>query len=193
MSCCPKLWALRPREFRRALSATLGGAGRHERPWVSKMQDVLLVAQDNVGVAPDLARRWFIELGTYPERYQFRTHAGFTMTSAAFGQVGARFQTRERFYGLPVVLRFELTEVTETGFLFRLLSPPLPVWGAFLIEQAADGELVTALSLVVGETVRRGAWYLRLPLVRGAVKRQIRSEIAHIKTSMEATFSSPEP
>jgi hypothetical protein len=115
------------------------------------------------------------------------------MASEAFGRVGARFQTRERFYGLSLELHFELAEVRDTGFAFRLLSPSLPVWGAFLIEQAADEESVTSLSLVVGETIRWGAWFLRLPLVRGAVQRQISSEIAHIKASMEATFPSPEP
>ena len=47
--------------------------------------------------------------------------------------------------------------------------------------------LPTVLSLDVGGTSRVGAWMLRLPPVRGAVRRQIRGEVEHIKASMEAS------
>ena len=154
------------------------------------MQHVLLEARARVGVGPDLVRRWFEELEAFPERYQFETHAGFVFTSGAFARVGARFHTREQFYGFPIALHFELTEVGEYQFTFRLTRPALPVWGAFLIQQTADG--TTVLSLVVGETARQAAWFLRVPFVRSAVQRQIRGEIANIKSSIESTFPPPE-
>jgi hypothetical protein len=154
------------------------------------MQHVLLEARTTVGVDPDLVRQWFEELEAFPERYQFETHAGFVFTSGTFAQVGARFRTREQFYGLPIVLHFELTEVSEYQFAFRLIRPALPVWGAFLIQQEADD--TTILSLVVGETARQAAWFLRIPFARAAVERQIRGEIANIKSSIENTFSPPE-
>jgi hypothetical protein len=152
------------------------------------MRNVLFAVREDVRVAPELARQWFIELQAYPERYQFGTHAGFVFTSGIFGEVGARFRTRERFRGLPLTLAFELTEVGESSFRFRLVRPALPVWGAFVIE--GTGVNTTSLSLVIGEDRHRGAWFLRLPVVRGAVQRQIRGELAHIRSSMEALSSS---
>jgi hypothetical protein len=130
------------------------------------------------------ARRWFMELETHPERYQFETHAGFTFTHGNFGKVGARFQTQERFCGLPLTLGFELTEVGEQSFRFRLTRPRLPVWGAFTIQNGGDG--TTMLRLEIEGTARLGVWVLGLPLLRGAVRRQIRGEVEHIKASMEA-------
>ena len=144
----------------------------------------MITAQVPVRVAVGAARRWFMELETHPERYQFETHAGFTFTQGNFGEVGARFQTRERFWGLPLTLSFRLTQVEAQRFHFRLTHPRLPVWGAFTIEETGDG--MTALRLDVDGTTRLGAWMLRLPPVRGAVRRQIRGEVAHIKASMEA-------
>jgi hypothetical protein len=155
------------------------------------MGHILLEARDTVSADPDHVRQWFRELDAHPERYQFDTHAGFVFTSGTFGQVGSRFRTRERFYGLPITLYFELTEIGEDRFTFRLTRPALPVWGAFLIQRAAEN--TTALSLVVGESARQAAWFLRLPLIGAAVQRQIRGEIAHIKSSIESSFSSLEP
>ena len=143
-----------------------------------------ITAQAPVRVSVGRARRWFMELETHPERYRFETHAGFAFTQGGFGEIGAHFQTWERFFGLKLTLGFELTEVADTRFRFRLARPPLPVWGAFTIEPV-DGEMVE-LRLAIGGTSRLGNWFLRLPLVRGAIGRQIRGEVEHIKASMEA-------
>ena len=151
------------------------------------MESEVIAAQVPVQVGIALARLWFLELEAHPERYQFETHAGFAFTRGDFGQAGARFQTRERFYGLRFTLVFELTEVCDAYFRFRLIRPPLPVWGAFAIEEAGTG--ATDLRLAIGGTTCLGAGLLRLPLIRGAVRRQIRSEVEHIKISMESVAS----
>jgi hypothetical protein len=145
----------------------------------------MITAEVPVRVAVGAARRWFMELETHPERYRFETHAGFTFTQGNFGEIGARFQTRERFWGLPLTLSFELTQVEAQRFHFRLIRPRLPVWGAFTIEETGDG--TTVLRLDVDGTTRLGAWMLRLRPVRGAVRRQIHGEVEHIKASMEAS------
>ena len=150
------------------------------------MESVVIKAEATVYVRMAQARQWFLELETHPERYQFETHAGFAFTQGGFGEIGARFQTQEQFYGLKLTLRFELTEVGDTRFRFRLIRPALPVWGTFVIEEAPGDN--TDLSLEIRGTTRLGAWFLQLPLVRGAVQRQIRGEIEHIKASMEAIY-----
>ena len=150
------------------------------------MESATIKAEETVHVRIAQARQWFMELETHPERYQFETHAGFAFTQGSFGEIEARFQTWEQFYGLKLTLRFELTEVGDTHFRFRLARPALPVWGAFVIEEAPGD--TTNLSLEIGGTTRLGAWFLRLPLVRGAVQRQIRGEVKHIKASMEAIY-----
>lgn len=151
------------------------------------MESAIIKAEETVNVSINQARQWFMELETHPERYRFETHAGFAFTQGNFGKIGARFQTREQFYGLQLTLCFELTGVGDTHFRFRLICPPLPVWGAFVIEEAPGDD--TNLSLEIGGTTRPGAWSLRLPLVRDAVQRQIHGEVEHIKASMEAIYS----
>ncbi len=148
------------------------------------MKSSIITAQVPVEADVERVRRWFLELESHPERYRFETHAGFTFTQGDFGEVGARFQTQERFHGLPITLNFELTEVTDTYFRFCLIRPPLPVWGAFAIQQANDA--TAHLRLEIGGTTRLGAWLLRLPLVNGAIHRQIRAEVQHIQASIEA-------
>jgi hypothetical protein len=93
------------------------------------MKPAVIKAEATVHVHIAQARRWFMELETHPERYQFETHAGFAFTQGRFGEVGARFQTWEQFYGLELKLYFELTDVDDTHFRFRLIRPALAVWG----------------------------------------------------------------
>jgi len=150
------------------------------------MEPAVIKAEATVHVRIAQARRWFMELERYPERYQFETHAGFAFTQGRFGEVGARFQTWEQFYGLELKLCFELTDVADTHFRFRLIRPALAVWGAFVIGEAPGGN--TNLSLEIGGTTRLGVWLLQLPLVGGIVQRQIRGEVEHIRASMEATY-----
>jgi hypothetical protein len=150
------------------------------------MESAVIKAEARLDVGIAQARQWFMELETFPERYQFETHAGFAFVQGNFGEIGARFQTREQFYGLKLTLCFELTEVGDKYFRFRLIRPALPVWGAFVIEKAPGDN--TNLSLEIGGITRPGAWLLRLPLARGAIQRQIRREVEHIKASMEASY-----
>jgi hypothetical protein len=148
------------------------------------MESAVIKAEATLNVSVAQARQWFMELEAHPERYQFETHAGFAFTQGDFGEIGARFQTWEQFYGLRLRLCFELTEVSDKHFRFRLARPALPVWGTFLIEETPGDH--ANLNLEIGGATRLGVWMLRLPLVRVAVQRQIRGEVKHIKTSMEA-------
>ena len=150
------------------------------------MKSPIAVATAAVGVAADQARRWFVELETHPERYRFETHAGFRFTRGNFGEVGARFETCERFCGLGLSLSFELAEVGDTQFRFRLIRPGVPIWGRFMIEETPGGTV--ELRLGIGGTTRLGAWFVQFPPIKGAVQQQIRREIAHIKASMEAVY-----
>ena len=150
------------------------------------MESAVIKAEATLDVRIAQARQWFMELETFPERYQFKTHAGFAFVQGNFGEIGARFQTWEQFYGLKLTLRFDLTEVGDRHFRFRLIRPALPVWGAFVIEEAPDDS--TNLSLEIGGTTRPGTWLLWLPLVRDAVRKQICGEVEHIKASMEAIY-----
>jgi hypothetical protein len=133
------------------------------------------------------ATKWFLELGEHPERYVLDTHAGFEFTQGAFGQSGARFVTWERFYGLKLTLHFELLEVGDRSFRFRLVRPPLPVYGAYEIEETEEGTVY--LVLWIEGTTSLGTWFLRCPLVRKAIERQIRNEVEHVKTSMESLYA----
>jgi hypothetical protein len=152
------------------------------------MRRASLSAQAVVGVSTEQARDWFLSLREHPERYEFDTHEGFKFVEGSFGEVGGQFKTRERFFGLKLELLFELTEVGESEFWFRLAGPgSMGVWGSFDISR--DGEGRTLLTLAVGSETRLGQLMLRCFPVATAVHRQIHREMAHIKTSMERVYS----
>ena len=151
------------------------------------MEPAVLQAITSVKISTTQARQWFLSLKAHPERYQFETHAGFAFTKGNFGEIGARFQTWEQFRGLGINLHFELTETSVSHFRFRLLRPPLPIWCAFrLIEETSDN--TTNLHLEAGGTTSLGLWFLRLPLIKRTIQKQIQSEVDHIKDSMEAVY-----
>ncbi|MGC9400030.1 MAG: hypothetical protein ACP5HM_12960 [Anaerolineae bacterium] len=142
-----------------------------------------LSAQAEVNVGRDEARQWFLELERHPERYRFATHAGFKFVNGNFGEIGAQFQTQERFFGLRLTLRFELTALDTYRFRFRLLHPPLPLWGVFSLGYIAETQ--TKVQLQIGSDQALGRWALNVPMIRVAIRRQIQREVNHIKESME--------
>lgn len=150
------------------------------------METEILEARARVGVDLERARQWFLDLKTHPERYAFETHEGFTFTRGDFGQTGAQFETREAFHGLRIRLRFELVELGAQSFRFRLLKPPFPIWGAFVLEPVTAGEVV--LRLVIGSAGPMGRLVLSFPPIRNAVLGQIRGEVEHIRDAIEATY-----
>ena len=147
----------------------------------------VLEAESEVRVSVAQARQWFLALEVHPERYVLNTHGGFAFTQGSFGQTGSRFVTWERFYVLKLALHFELGTVEDQRFFFLLRWPPLPIWGVFVIEER--GQDAVRLALQIGGTARIGEWFLRCPLVRKAISRQIDNEIQHIKASMEALYA----
>jgi len=148
------------------------------------MRKSILGAQAIVDIPVKQARRWFVSLQDDPGVYRFDTHDGFEFVDGGFGEVGALFRTRERFLGLELELLFELTEVGEFEFSFRLTRPSsLGIWGGFSIA-VADGER-SRLTLDVGSDAPLGRLVLHFFPVAKAVGRQIEREVAHVKASME--------
>jgi hypothetical protein len=147
------------------------------------------VLRASVGIDASLerVREWFLSLDEHPERYEFGTHSGFVFTKGSFGDEGAQFETREQFAGVRIRLRFQLMDVDQRHFTFRLLEPPLAVWGAFEMEPALDSG--SRLSLLIDSESRWARGFLRLPLIHGAVLRQIQREVSHIKESLERLYA----
>ncbi|MGD8966357.1 MAG: hypothetical protein PVI07_02505 [Anaerolineae bacterium] len=152
------------------------------------MRRVILNAQAVLDVPVEQARDWFFSLKEHPERYQFDTHEGFEFVEGSFGEIGARFKTRERFLGIKLELLFELVEVGDAEFQFRLVRPgSMGVWGRFDIDR--HGEERSLLSLAVGSETRFGQLMLRSFPVAAAVDRQIHREVAHVKASLERVYT----
>jgi len=153
------------------------------------VREPILGVRTEVAAPVDTVRGWFLSLRDHPERYAFETHGGFTFEKGGFGEPGATFTTRERFMFVPVELRFELTDVGESAFSFRLLRPAmLEIWGRFEIEEADAGR--SFLALRIGSETRAGQLLLRFYPVAAVVHRQICGEVRHIKQSVQA-FSNP--
>ncbi|MFO7742562.1 MAG: hypothetical protein R6X31_09650 [Anaerolineae bacterium] len=148
------------------------------------MRSPILTAQAVVDVPLDQAREWFLSLKEHPDRYQFDTHAGFEFVEGSFGEVGARFETQEKFLFFPLRFLFELTKVEESEFWFRLIRPlPMGIWGRFGIEEVGKGR--TRLSLDIGSETGVGQLLLRWYPVGSLIRQQIHREVGHIRSSME--------
>lgn len=156
----------------------------HRQPSQALRSLPVLTAAVPIEASADQVERWFRALEDHPEQYRFDTHGGFTFTRGRFGEVGAQFQTRERFYGRYFTLNFEVTATGPLWFRFRLLCPPFPIWGAFRIRPVSAGRVW--LRLEIGGETRLGRWLLRLPLIRGAVQNQIQAEVEHIRRSVSS-------
>lgn len=151
------------------------------------MRTPILRAQADVDVTVEQARDWFLSLREHPDRYQFDTHEGFQFVEGDFGEIGARFKTREQFLFFKLELLFELTEVEGSAFWFRLIRPvSMGIWGRFDIN--AGEEKGTRLSLDIGSETRAGQLMLRCYPVAVLVHGQIYREVSHIKRSMERAF-----
>ncbi len=151
------------------------------------MRKAILSVQADADVPVEAARDWFLSLEDHPERYTFETHEGFEFEEGGFGEVGARFRTRETFLFLKLELLFELGKVEENAFWFWLLRPSsLGVWGGFEIE--ADGESQSALTLSIGSETRVGQLLLRFSPLATLVHGQISDEVQHIRRSMERVY-----
>jgi hypothetical protein len=152
------------------------------------MRAEILSAWADADVPVDAARHWFLSLKDHPERYRFDTHAGFEFQKGSFGQVGARFTTRERFLFFWLELPFELVEVRDTAFWFRLCRPSwIEVWGRFEIQEQEGAQ--STLSLHIGSETRLGQLLLRCYPVAAVVHRQIRHEVRHVRSSMEQVYA----
>ncbi len=151
------------------------------------VRKAILSVETVVDVPPAAARNWFLSLSEHPERYRFDTHQGFEFEQGRFGEVGARFRTRERFLCLSLELWFELVEVGEDVFAFRLIKPfSLGIWGRFEIDGREEAQSVLALR--IGAETRGGQLFLRVYPVAAAIHRQICREVGHIRQSMERTY-----
>jgi len=150
----------------------------------------VISVEREVDVAVDEARDWFLSLEEYPERYRFATHQGIEFVGGNFGDVGARFKTRETFHFLKLELLFELVDVDERSFRFRLVRPAwMDVWGMFSMREIGPGSVM--LRLEIGSDTRRGQWWLKLSPVAATIRQQITREVNHIKQSMETTMGEP--
>jgi hypothetical protein len=147
----------------------------------------MISAEREVKVSVDQARDWFLSLEEHPERYRFATHEGIEFMGGNFGDVGARFRTREKFYFLKLELLFELVGVDETSFRFRLIRPAwMDVWGMFSMRELSPETVI--LRLEIGSDTRRGQLWLKISPVAAAIRRQITGEVVHIKESMETVM-----
>jgi hypothetical protein len=149
------------------------------------MSQPSISAQQEVDVTIDEARNWFLSLKDHPERYRFETHMGIEFLEGTFGEAGARFKTREKFLFLTTDLRYELVEVDERSFAFRLLNMPwFHIWGVFRVKERNAHSVLLALEIGASQSLGRS--FLAFYPVQNAVNEQVHREVAHIKQSMES-------
>lgn len=153
------------------------------------VREAILGVEIPVDAPVDAVRDWFLSLEEHPERYAFDTHAGFEFEHGSFGEPGARFSTREKFYFVTLRLLFELTDVRQRAFTFLLLRPAfLEIWGRFEVEELPGGR--SSVALRVGSETRVGQLLLRFYPVAAGIHRQVCGELRNIRDSIEKTSAS---
>ena len=135
---------------------------------------------------------WFEQLAADPAQYQFSTHAGITLEQGSLMEPGSIFFTREKFLGIELKLRFQITNIDERDrFEFKLLNPVLRwlKFGGYFQLQQLDKQL-TKLSLTIynhPKTVSKrllSALFYFSPL-RLAAAKQIQREVEFIADQVE--------
>jgi hypothetical protein len=145
----------------------------------------MISAEEVINVSTEQARDWFFSLEDHPERYRFDTHNGIEFVQGNFGKVGARFKSREKLSVLKTELLFEVTEVGETWFRLKLINPSwVDAWATFSIQELSPDSV--SLQIEIGSDTQRGQSWLKFPPVKNAIRKQITSEVDHIKESMES-------
>ena len=151
---------------------------------------LLLTAETDVHVNIDNVRQWFMGLKEHPEQYTFASHEGFFFTEGDFGEVGARFYTKERFSGLLAKLTFSLTEVTANSFTFELIKPLRNIKGQYALAQREQN--ITTVTLSVYARTKNIIRLFDIKPFSQAVKNQINREVQHIKTKIENSSNTSE-
>lgn len=134
---------------------------------------------------------WFDSIGQKPNRYQFATHGGVVIISGRLDRPGAIFETREQFFGLPVRLQFQITQVEPDKFTFQLIKPLGRgcILGQFLLTRLGAQETRLTLRIFGGkpESFLTGVLqilFFASPL-RWAIRKQIRAEVEFIRQAVE--------
>jgi hypothetical protein len=147
----------------------------------------MISAEEVINVSTEQARDWFFSLEDHPERYRFGTHDGIEFVQGNFGEEGSRLITREKLSFLRLKFLFEVAEVGESSFRLRLVKPAwVNAWVAFSTQELSPDSV--SLQLEVGSYTELGQRWLKFPPVKNAIRKQITSEVAHIKEAMESEF-----
>jgi hypothetical protein len=141
----------------------------------------------------DKVINWFNSLADEPEQYQFNSHQGVKLLKGSLTQKGSIFETKERFLGVMIGLKFRVSKVTDNQFEFKLIEPKwlknIGVQGRFevqpLVEERSRLELVVFNSSKTFFGRIFAALFLYLSPVRLAISKQIRKEVRFIKRQVE--------
>lgn len=136
---------------------------------------------------------WFKSLTEHPEKYQFRSHQGIELLKGSLTTKGSVFETKEKFFGITLRLKFKVSKVTDNQFEFKLIEPKwlkkMGVRGRFEVLPLVRDQ--SRLELVVFNKANTffgrifAALIIYLSPIRIAISKQIRKEVRFIKRQVE--------
>jgi hypothetical protein len=96
----------------------------------------------------------FTQITLNPKLYQMDTHSGVFVVKGELDQEGSIFETREKFLGIQLRLRFKVIEIQKPNyFLFELIRPFgfIEIQGGFFVknEPSTKKASVSSLSLKI--------------------------------------------
>lgn len=150
-------------------------------------------AQRLINASSQEVKQWLKTLENDPKKYKFDTHQGFQLESGTLSKTGATFTTQEIFAGLKFSFNFQVTEVSQNKFEFKLIKPSwlasLGIKGKFKTVPVSDQQ--TILQLIIFNKANDfftrvvAMLFLYLSPVRFLVANQINKEVRFVKNSIE--------
>ena len=138
-------------------------------------------------------KQWLKNLEKNPKKYNFDTHQGFQLKSGTLSEPTSVFKTQEIFAGLKFSFNFQVTEVSQNKFEFKLIKPSwlasLGIKGKFKTVPVSDQQ--TILQLIIFNQANDyftrvvAMLFLYLSPVRFLIAKQINKEVKFVKSSIE--------
>lgn len=127
-----------------------------------------------------------------PTNYKMDSHEGVFPIEGRINEVGGIFETREKFLGVTIRLRFQTIEVSEeSGFGFKVIKPSLfsNLKGYYIFEEAKSSSIILTLRIMRENTsniikkIISGVLFI-FPFKK-LIERQITKEVLMVKDLVE--------
>ncbi len=136
------------------------------------------------------AKKYFEKIENEPEKYAFDTHLGIKPLEGNLSEKGSIFETSEKFFLVPVTLKFISLGIQKNSFSFKLIKPLsfLKIKGRFHVKEIEEGTAkiyLTIFSKASGILEHLILAIIFISPIRILIRKQLKRELKFIKSRIE--------